>query len=549
MDKKTLSSRIYLEMKATKTVIMKVKHLPVIIALSCLWLSLIVCFIAILVINSGHMIYTLDDIYIHMAISRNLNEYSVFGVTRYEFSSSSSSPIWNLIISAAFLLVGVNDMVPLVLNVILASVAVVAVYGFLKDRDMSPRYITAILLSFVFFTSIPCLVFTGMEHILHIILSLIFVVLSSRILSAEGSTFGQLLHLLVVTLFASAIRIESIFLVLPVVVLFFIKRRWTYAITILGMAAVPWIAYGIVSIQNGWLLLPNPLLVKSVDALNYGAGWFLIRGIVSLVVSPHLIVLLGASISLHRFQGFWHVDNIKNFIFITACLIHLQLGRIGWFFRYEAYLVALGVFIVLVQGHRFFSELNLTTLRNQKIDMSLDRKRLYRIGLIALFFAPLAGRGALCIYWTPIASNNIHSQQYQMALFLDRFYTGDVVMMNDIGYANYLSDIICIDKWGIGTLEVGLSLINGSMSADTLRFIAAERGVKVAVLYQDRLIPGEWEVVGYWTIRNNVVAYNSTVAFIAAIPSERERLIDNLIQFSSVLPDDVIESGPYTMLS
>ncbi len=547
MDKKKFSSRIYLEMKATKTVIMGVKHLPVIVTLSCLWLTLVVCFVAILVINSGHMTYTLDDIYIHMSISRNLNEYSVFGVTRYEFSSSSSSPIWNLVISAAFLLVGVTDMVPLLLNVILASVAVVVVYGFLKDRDMSQRYITAILLSFVFFTPIPGLVFTGMEHIFHIILSLIFVVLSSRVLTAEDSPSRQFMLLFVVTFFASAIRIESVFLVLPVALLFFLKRRWAPGIIVLYMAAVPWIVYGLVSIQNGWLLLPNSLLVKSIDALGIGVSWYLIRSIVSLLISPHLIVLLCAAIYLRRYQGFWHIENITNFIFVISCLIHLLLGNVGSFFRYEAYLVALGIFIVSIQGHRFFSELNLPSLRDRKIDFSFDRKHLYGLGIIALFLAPLAGRGALCIFWTPVASNNIYSQQYQMALFLDRFYTGDVILMNDIGYANYLTDIICIDKWGLGTLDAGLFLINGTMSEDNLEFIAEEHGVKVAILYLDQYIPDDWEIVGYWTIRNNVVVYNSTVAFIAVLPSEKERLINSLIQFSSFLPDTVIESGPYTM--
>ena len=530
---------------------MEVKHLPIIIALSCLWLSLFVLFVAILVMNSGHMIYTIDDIYIHLAISRNLNEFSVFGVTRYEFSSSSSSPFWNLILSAGFLLLGVNDLMPLALNVILASVAVVIVYALLKDIDASPRYITGVLLSFVFFTSLPGLVFTGMEHILHIILSLAFVVLSSRILSSKESNSRESLLLFIVTLFASAIRFESIFLVLPVAILFSMKRNWSHALTVLGMAALPWIAYGIVSIQNGWFFLPNSLIVKGIDDLNHGIGWYFVRGIANLAVSPFLLALLVASIKLPRFQdqGFWQIDNITKLLFVSACLMHLQLARIGWFFRYEAYLVALGIFTVAVRGRQFLSEFNLASPRIPTIQTSLGKNRLYALGLIALFFTPLVARGALCIYLTPIASNNIHDQQYQMALFLDRFYSGETVMMNDIGFVNYLTDIVCIDKWGIGTLDVGQSWLDGSLSAATIRIAAVDHGVKIAILYLDRLVPEEWEIVGYWTIRNNVVAYNSTVAFFAVMPSERDRLIESLIQFSPNLPEDVIESGLYTTLT
>ena len=35
--------------------------------------------------NDGHIIYTLDDSYIHMALAKNLAQHGVWGITRYEF--------------------------------------------------------------------------------------------------------------------------------------------------------------------------------------------------------------------------------------------------------------------------------------------------------------------------------------------------------------------------------------------------------------------------------------------------------------------------------
>lgn len=527
------------------------KHQSLLIALSCLWLSLIVLLVAILTMNSGQMVYTIDDIYIHMAISRNLNEFSVFGVTRHEFSSSSSSPLWNLIICAGFALVGVNDMVPLALNVLLSTAAVVTMYAILRNLDMSERYITAVLVSFVFFTSLPGLVFTGMEHILHTVFSLVFIVLSTRIITEQESNVQQLTLFMVVTFFVSAARIESMFLVIPVAILFLVKRRWGFAIAVLGMAALPWAVYGIVSMLNGWLPLPNSLVVKGADAIAQGLVWFLVRGIGSLIVSPHLLVLLMASIKLtaDQAQEPWTTGTVMKWVFISACILHLQLGKIGWFFRYEAYLVALGILTLSIQGHRFFSKLTLDSLRAPQIDLGGNKNRLYGLALIVLFVTPLAARGALWMYWTPIASTNIHDQHYEMARFLDEFYYGEAVMLNDIGYANYLTDIVCVDKWGLATLDIGESLLNGSMSADTLRSIASEHGVKIAAIYLDGFIPEEWEPVGHWTIRNNVVAYNSTISFLVVMPSERDRLISSLQLFSPSLPDDVIESGTYTEMT
>jgi hypothetical protein len=52
------------------------------------------------VLYNGHVSYTLDDAYIHMAMAKHVAQDGVFGITPYEFSASSSSPLWTFQSSA-----------------------------------------------------------------------------------------------------------------------------------------------------------------------------------------------------------------------------------------------------------------------------------------------------------------------------------------------------------------------------------------------------------------------------------------------------------------
>src|SRR3954471_21493604 len=71
-------------------------------------------------VSEGHLVYALDDAYIHMAIAKNVALNHVWGVQAGSYSASSSSPLWTLLLAAWFRLFGISDVVPLIVNTTLA---------------------------------------------------------------------------------------------------------------------------------------------------------------------------------------------------------------------------------------------------------------------------------------------------------------------------------------------------------------------------------------------------------------------------------------------
>jgi len=174
--------------------------------------ALLVLFVAVGVLvawscrhSAGHLVYALDDAYIHMAMARNLAEHGVFGVTRYGFTSSSSSPLWTLLLAGLFKLLGPRDWLPLALNVLFAASLLAVADRVLRTQGVRPRSRLLALIAIVVLTPVPPLVLVGQEHLLHATLTLAFAGLAT--LAPPGAA------LLLVAPVLTATRYEGLFLV------------------------------------------------------------------------------------------------------------------------------------------------------------------------------------------------------------------------------------------------------------------------------------------------------------------------------------------------
>jgi len=322
-----------------------------------------------------------------------------------------------------------------------------------------------------------------------------------------------------------------------------------------GFGILPVVIYGLISVSKGWYLLPNSVLLKG-DIPNFSSIWDVINffgysthsAYQQILSAPYILILILIAPIVFIFQyskpkGIWKDSGIMIIIFIATTLLHMQFARTGWFYRYEAYLVALGILVIAVGMREYLSE---------KFPIQFDKSLIVKYITIVLLglhvTLPLIKRGFISLIRTPQATTNIYEQQYQMGLFLKQFYAGESVATNDIGVINYLADINCLDLFGLGSLEPAKAKRNRVYN--TQQIYKLTRKVKIAILYDQWFegyggIPSQWTKVGEWKIFNNVVCGGDTVSFYAVNQKDESRLTENMRFFSPRLPKDVKQTGKY----
>lgn len=549
------------------------KHWPLLAGLIILWGTIGWLAIASIQQNQGHLIYVLDDPYIHMAIAKNFAEHGVWGVTKYNFSSSSSSIIWTLILSLVYFVSGIHDATPFVLDVVLGSLTLVAFYALISNFRVSRLGAFLSILALIFVTPIPYLVFTGQEHILHILITVFTAYTAAQVLTREETKSSEYFMLLLAGILLTLSRYEGLFLLFVIVVLFLLRKRY-YQGLLLGFCGIlPILVFGAISVLHGWYLLPDSVLLKG-NLPNFSLDRFL--GYKRILFSPYILMLILVASTLYILrsrsktaEGFWDRINVITLIFVATTFLHVQFAEMN--LRYDAYLVALGLFATTIAAADY-----LRANVSFKFSGLLLHERLFLAVLLFFFIFPLFNRAVLCLNITNQSSRNIYQQQYQMGLFVREFYQNNGVAVNDIGAVNYLADIRCLDLWGLSTPEVARARIADNFSEnpifDRLPFLrkmvgegfftyrgyskdqigrlADQKDVKVAIVYDDWFVefgglPEQWIKVGEWAIRDNIAAGGDYVSIYAVDSSEVDRLEQNLRAFASKLPEDVIQSGRY----
>jgi hypothetical protein len=487
-----------------------------------------------------HFIYALDDTYIGMAMAKNLALHGVWGVSPFGFTSSDSSLLFPLLMAAAYRIAGVNIYAPLIISWVfgLASIFVAGriLAGFLSRKAQT---LTLVLLVFVALLFVVGVI--GMEHSLHLLLTLLFLEFFLREPGQPIST-RRLLGLGAIAACMVAARYEGLFLVAPAFCVLALQRRWKPAVAVAIGAAVPVLSYAIFSLSHGGTWLPNSVALKGAGGDHPGlmrAGSNVVARIAeNFQEGPELFLLLACvAVSLLILRKESRV-RVPLLLVLAAGCLHLCLAQVGMYYRYDAYLFAASTIVIACA----FPAL-------RAIAPKPAFAASYLLALASGAFLLLISVGQ--IHMLPIIARNIWLRQWQMGLFVEEYYPTANVAANDIGAVNYLSRIHCYDLVGLANQDIFNARRSGQYSTQFLRDDAAAQHVQIAIAY-DRWfgdppgvpvggppLPPAWIRVGQWKLPDYSIIGDKTVSFYAVDPTQAAGLRAALARFSSSLPSGV----------
>lgn len=489
-------------------------------------------------VNAGHLIYTLDDPYIHMAIAKNLATHGVFGVTQFSFSSSTSSPLWTLLLAACYRLWGVSDWIPGILATLFALAALYSTDSLCRLLNVGVIGRSILCLAVVYFTPLVPVVSTGMEHAMHLFLAIVLIKTTIRFVLYPGGR--TLVYMCFGGFLAVAARYESLFLIAPLAFWLLCTKQWRGATMLVISSFLPVAAYGAFSVMNGSYLLPNSLILKGhfadvagakaiINALGYH-GFGILIGTSHLYVTC-IILLLGSLLWCRE----RHLPIVALCI-VSSIMLHLQFASTGWFYRYEAYLV--GVSLPVIWGLYFgFRETVLPPIP----DRIKIRYWIALFGCTVLLVWPLHRRAKESLEQVVRASNHIYRQQYHMGDFLKKMYPSGVrVACNDLGAVSYYADADILDLWGLGTIEVTRAKRMGKYNSNAIEHLLKQRRTEVVMVYSNwfnDIWPKSLIPVAEWTATNNY--FGKTVTFYALSEEGAKDMGDRLREYQGLLPNSV----------
>ncbi|MBL0174662.1 MAG: glycosyltransferase family 39 protein [Ignavibacteria bacterium] len=499
--------------------------------------------------NDGHFVHPLDDPYIHMAMAKNLVENGVYAPGSGTFAAASSSPLWTFLLAGSFAVAGAREWLPLAWNLLFGVLAIAVASSIARRLGLGAIASSVACLALVYLTPMIPVAFAGLEHMAH--LFSVLLLLRIAIDSLEGERAQSGLALAAAAALAVSFRYESLFLVVLLAVVFVVTRKTRLAFVILGAALVPVCIFGLWSLAHGGWFLPNSLMLKGKFPEARGTRRLMrtlfLRGVQDLDLYAHLMSLLAAM----AFTAL--LSRVSRKVLLPLALLiaggvylQLQFAAIGFFYRYEAYLLGAGTLFAFCASALFLKRQWALPARNPVL---LATAMLSAVALIPIFWS-VHVRATFALETCVPASLSIYRQQYQMARFVrDELGPHPRIAANDIGCLAFYTDAHVLDAFGLGSNAVTGLRRERRYSPATLDSLLRAGRITTVMVYRSWFtdawanggteLPATLHTAGTMRIADNHGCADSTVEFLGTTPAAADTIAKALAHFRASAPTGV----------
>jgi hypothetical protein len=475
--------------------------------------------------TGGHFVFTLDDPYIHMALSEGIAR-GHYGINTVEASSPSSSVLWPYLL-ALFARVHAQPMVVFGINVVAGLLAALLLGAMVArwprvgtTRDELVRRLISIV-GLVFVGNLVGLTFLGMEHTLQVLLTLEVAWGLVSVLREEQVPAWCL----AAAVAGPMVRYENLGLSLALAIALWGQGRRRASEGVMAVSLAPLVCFSLFLRHLGLAWLPTSVIGKEGMSSGLDVGQRL-RELVGMFVqrtpttAEHwLLMVLALTLAGLAWNEPVEARRFALWGATIAAGAHLLFGRFGWGHRYEVYIVVFCVVVVLQVMH--------------------ERPRM----LLGWYVLGLAACSVLYVQSfmdIPANAKSVYLQQYQMHRFVTEFYSGNVAV-GDLGLVSYRRrpGTYVLDLGGLASIEVQRQK---DRSAAWLDELARRHDVGLVMMYPDLFkdVPADWSRVGeICNVTPPSALGGACVDYFATSAASTMALRSEFAAFAKTLPDGV----------
>jgi hypothetical protein len=368
------------------------------------------------------------------------------------------------------------------------------------------------------------LIFNGMEHSLQVF----FTVLIIWGLTYEIQNKRISKWLVLAIILAPLVRYENLTLSLAALIFLFIRGYYKVSLLTTITIIVFISSFSIFLLNIGLEFFPLSVIAKSSVISSYGDFGSFVENLKENIINPRCILLLIGMLFLLYLIFYKKRSKEERLLaggIALSILMHIMVGRYG---RYLLYIWIAAIIAILYLNRE---QLNKIILKNSFFKTAI---------LSCLILISLSYTYIYIIFTTPLASNNIYEQQYQMHRFTVDYYKKPVAV-NDLGYVAYKNDNYVLDLWGLASLEA-LKYRKAKIKSDWMDVLSKKNGVQLAIIYDLWFpnIPQSWHKAGELHLGKEKISPAESVVSFYVIDEKIFREVSLLLkEFRRTLPEGV----------